>query len=167
MIGINNKILINSYKNLIEQRLNPNIYAVGTLKQGIQTHAQGHFLGHKYVFSETWTKGTREIYAKEYNEFIKRLSRIYCKKAYKRHKRLFSNAATLEGGAEGMRYHINMMFRCPTSVSFSDFEKAVRKSWTDGAWMLSDIIIEKRTGDCVGYSLKTGPDALLLESMSF
>jgi hypothetical protein len=167
MINKNEIITTRALQNFIDQNLYPNVYAVGTLKQGIQTRTHGYFLGGKYVFNRIWTKGSREIYAKEYHEFIKRLSKRYCKKAYKRYKRLFANAATLEGGDEGMRYHINMMFRCPSSVDFIDFEKTLRELWTDGTWMLSDIKIEERTGDCVGYSLKTGSDALLLESMSF
>lgn len=167
------------YKKWINDNLKPNVYAVGTLVQRRRCHNGSY---------SVLISGNYDEYAKMYDGFIRRLTMaIYGKTNWKRHKILIPNCATLEGGTigryasvrssrrmidphsckAGVRYHINMSFRRPDWILLDEFRAKVKQAWVADDWAMPDVFVEKRRADCIGYSLKEGPEALLPNSMSW
>lgn len=168
---------INDYQDWINSNLGPNVYAVGTLKQRRQCHDGA--IAYQIV-------GNHDRYDQMYSQFIRRLSiATYGRKHWRRYRELLPNCASLEGGTissfsrgrrhgpdphsakEGVRFHINMCFRRPEWMPFDQFKAEVVRAWIGMDWALPDISVEISTSDCVGYSLKEGPQTLLANSMSW
>ncbi len=166
----------------INSELQPDIYAVGTLKIGMKVEEDG------LIF---WAKGSRQIYENEYSKFHCRLAReLYGKTLWGRFKQdlIIRNAGTLEGSAYGginsdwhtprsidflnypsihMRPHINMLIRRPENIPFFKLKWKMQEIWKSMDWAMEDIFVEQRTGDCASYSLKEGTDSLLLAGTRF
>lgn len=139
----------------VNERLQPNIYAVTTLKQATKTNSG-------------FIKGSRDRYQNAADQFIRRLSkRVYGKTIWRRHKPLLPNSITIEGDGATMRWHLNMMFRLPEGMPMEIFEAHFRDEWAKNEWAMPDVYFDERTGDCTAYSLKDGPDALMTGSLSF
>lgn len=139
----------------LNDRLEPDIYAVLTLKQGIRTD------------DGCYIKGDPLRYAGAYDQFIRRLSKqVYGPTIYRRHRKLVPNVGTLEGG-DGLRWHFNVCLRRPDRLSIDDYKAIFMNVWLATPWAMPDSYFEQSTGDAVGYSLKDGPDALLMNSLSF
>lgn len=142
----------------IEDRLKPDVYVVATLKQGIISTAGGYL------------RGTEERYIHAWEQFIHRLSHRIYRKAYRRFGTLLPHAMMIEGGSNIVihtRWHLNINIRRPDWVPFEDLETVFREEWAKIEWAMGDVYFNQRTGDCVGYSLKDGPEALLASSLSF
>lgn len=114
---------------------------------------------------------------------------LYGRKSRRRHKKMIPFFATLEGDAygkasvkectrkykngrpstlsKGMHYHINICLRRPDFIDELTFELICRELWSDIDWAKPGIYVAERTGDCVSYALKDGPEALFLSSVSF
>ncbi len=166
--------------NWIEEKLKPTHYAVFTLKQGRHTDASGY---------DTWIKGNRDHFADEYGRFITKLTiELNGKSNWRRCRKLLPNASTLEGTGLGRlsdswhslnsrsflfdsgndkRAHLNVLLRKPVHVSDIKFYLTVRQVWSEREWAMPNMYFEKRTGNCVSYSLKEGTETLLTEHMSF
>lgn len=169
-------IINDHYKTWIANNLQPNVYAVGTLMQRRRCHDGAN----SYLVC-----GNNDEYAKAYDRFIRRFSKaIYGSTNWKRHRELIPNCATLEGGSwkrtrgggyryevhstkSGVRFHINASLRRPGWVPFDEFASELKRTWAEGDWMMPDIFVQERTGDCIGYSLKEGAETLLPNSMSW
>lgn len=168
---INKWIINNIYGEWIDHNLSSNVYAVVNLKQGTSIDFKGSVL---------WVKGDPYYYEAAYGQFIRRLSkRIYGKNCYRRSKRvtkkykqpitrLIPNAFMLEGGpSKGTRYHLNIQLRRPEWLALDKLRSLFLEEWAKTPWAMSDVYFEERTGDCVGYSLKEGPETLLTSSLRF
>ena len=167
----------------IDEKLQPNIYAVGTLKP-----RRNMWSGNSR--SSIW--GCEDRYEAACRQFLCRLTKtVYGKRHWRDNKTLLPCAATLEGNGEGralrvrptsenhsglsgtqsgnrlVRYHLNLMFRRPDWITFEEFQCAIAEGWQKSPWAMPDIKIEQRLGDCVGYSLKEGPETLLTSVLSF
>jgi hypothetical protein len=137
----------------IRETVNPNVFIVATLKQAIGKYSRGF---------KSWAPGSENWYTEDYRRFVRRLSyRLYGKKYCRRFKRKLLNAAALEGGKNGVRYHLNIMVHRPDWISFEDFEAMFREEWLRSDWAMPDLYIQERTGDCISYSLKEGLDSLI------
>ena len=133
-------------------------------------------------------KLTEDTLHERAGQFIARLSKaIYGKTAYRRFKLTIPNALTLEGNGNGrscfwlshekdprslkergkVRYHFNILLRKPEWMPFDQLEEIIKNIWRSCDWTMPDINIEERTGDCVGYSLKEGPETLVTKTLSF
>ena len=176
------KYLIAPCAAWIDEKLKPNVYAVVTLKQAIRA---------PNFEQSRWIRGTRSIFEDEVARFYCRLAKeIHGRSAWSRHKHklIIPNAATIEGGALGVidgdwhssgfrssaiysvtqkRAHINILLRQPEKISFPAFSQRFTDVWRSMDWAMPDVYIEKRTGNCVSYSLKEGMDSLLVESIKF
>lgn len=132
----------------IERVIKPNIYAVGTLRQ-----AQGRGM---LVFAD---RGTYEAMARR---FIERLSYLtYGKTHLERYNRHLPAAVTIEGLTTPKRLHLNILINKPDWKDEVEFEQHMVTEWNSLEWARRDFEIGARTGDCVRYSLKEGPDSLL------
>jgi hypothetical protein len=171
-----------SYRDWIDSELGPNVYAVATLKQAIKVDHNG---------SAFWIPGDPHIYESGYNQFIRRLSSRLYGKAYRRYGKIIPNAATLEGNGtghrltnrrhrasldfmkniqpvgDGVRYHLNVMLRRPEWLPFDELHSRFMEEWAHSDWAMPDVFLEERTGDCPTYSLKDGPQTLLIHSLRF
>lgn len=131
----------------IESAIRPNIYAVGTLVQA--------------QYTGMWIPGDRDTYDKQARHFIDRLSYLtYGKTNFERHGKRLPAAVTIEGIA-GKRAHLNILLNKPNWKDEVEFEQYMIDEWNKLGWVRRDLFIEHRTGDCVRYSLKEGPDSLL------
>jgi hypothetical protein len=147
---------IEPYARAIEEHVDPNIFAVGTLQQARVTN-------HVYRGKKMSIRipGDRHRYEAEAWKFIKRLSKRIYGKAYDRHKKLLPAAVTLEGGVE-KRFHLNLLIRHPDWMDEVDFEQAFLAEWNELHWSRPDVMVYPALPECVRYSLKEGPDSLLL-----
>ena len=153
---------IAAYATALNKAIEPDVYVVATLKQGRQ--------GEK-----GWVHGTREDYQHTVDKFVHAVSAQLYRQAYRRHKLLVPHLITLEGVGKmkdiaptrrnifrrDMRAHINMCIKRPKHVSYDLFAEQIKQNWLKLDWALPDIYIEKRTGDCIAYSLKEGTDSIL------
>ncbi|HEY1124570.1 MAG TPA: hypothetical protein VGE65_02975 [Sphingobium sp.] len=180
---MNHTKLSRAYSTWIDDSLKPDIYVVATVKQHIFVHSHE---------SRMRIVGDQDRYAAIYDQFICRLSKaVFGAKNWRRHKKRIANAATLEGNGyrpvvdcgitkksvghlnrtqsvfPQVRYHLNMMFRRPAHLTFEQFEAIIYDVWMQSEWALADILIEERTGQCVAYSCKEGPETILTNSMRF
>lgn len=173
---------IENYRNWLEHELAPNVYAVATLKQAIKVDHKGS------AFS---IPGDPHIYESGYDQFIRRLSRRIYGRAYRRYGKIIPNATTLEGSGaghrltnrrhrasltfmdsvqgvgDGVRYHLNFMLRRPDWLPFEELRSCFMEVWHRSDWAMPDVFQEERTGDCIAYALKDGPQTLLTHSLSF
>jgi len=180
---MNKTQILATYVEWIDQNVKPDVYVVATLKQRIFVNN----FGSRYCIL-----GTFDRYAAAYRQFICRLSKaVYGKRHWRRHKRLIPNAATLEGNGyrpnsstslskksishlkatqsvgKEVHFHLNMMFRRPDHLSLEMFAALIKSIWLTSDWAWTDINIGQRTGDCVSYSCKEGPETILVGSLSF
>lgn len=173
---------IENYRDWIENELAPNVYAVATLKQAIKVDHKGS------AFS---IPGDPHIYESGYDQFIRRLSSRVYGKAYRRWGKIIPNAAMLEGSGvghrltnrshraslefmdniqgvgDGVRYHLNINLRRPEWLPFEELRSSFTEEWERSDWAMPDVFLEERTGDCVAYSLKDGPQTLFTHSLRF
>lgn len=144
--------LIEAAAQDIEQRIDPNIYAVCTLKQAVPC-------GNQLV------RGDLVQYAVEAARFIRRLSkRVYGKSNYARTKKELPAAVTLEGDGNNRRFHFNVLIRKPDWISHADFKAVFIKEWSRMQWGRNDVYFEERYDDCVRYSLKEGANSLIYQT---
>jgi hypothetical protein len=142
----------------IEQNIQPNVYAVATLKQSIVVEN-----GALKIF----VKGDREKYDLAAACTLNNLSRKIYKNAYRRSGKIVPVATTFEGDGQIIRYHLNFLLSKPKWMPFDIFEKLFREEWSKNAWARPIAYFRERTGNCVLYSLKEGPEALLPYSTRF
>lgn len=139
---------INVRARHIEKVISPNVYAVGTLMQG--------------QYTGMMMPGDRYTYEPVARQFIERLSRrIYGKTSYDRHRKLLPAAVTIEGKRKPTRYHLNFLIQRPEWKDMPEFQFLAIEEWNKLDWTRADFYVGPRTGDCVRYSLKEGPDSLL------
>lgn len=159
------------YVKWIETNLRPDVYCVGTLKQAVKIWRNG---------SPIWVPLKEETIRQRASQFTARLSEaLYGKTIYQRFKLLVPNAITLEGNGNGrsiqsafrskkkVRYHLNILLRKPESMAFDAFRRKINKVWRSCDWTMPDIKIMERSGKCVSYSLKDGPESLVTETLNF
>ncbi len=167
------------YTHWIGQNLQPDAYCVGTVKQKVKSWLNG---------SPIWVTLTEDTINERAGQFTARLSKaIYGNTAYRRFKLTIPNAITLEGNGNGrscfwlshkddpaslrsrekVRYHLNILLRKPDWMEFERLEEIVKNVWQSCDWTLPDINIQKRTGDCTGYSFKEGPETLVTKTLNF
>jgi hypothetical protein len=141
------ELAIEAWARHIEATIKPNIYAVGTL---IQATFNGHMI-----------QGNRDTYERMARHFVDRLSCLtYGKTNFERHGKRLPVAVTIEG-LTGKRRHLNFLINKPDWKDEVDFEQHMIDEWNILGWVRRDLYISHRTGDCVRYSLKEGPDSLL------
>ncbi|MFD1612076.1 hypothetical protein ACFSCW_09715 [Sphingomonas tabacisoli] len=176
------------------KNVRPTFYGVGTLHQSIITPARCLDFVHLQSARPTSGRviGDEVIFRDEYHRILIQLTKaIYGQTNWKRFKRLLPNAATIEGDGYGRgihtrsrgsaplplsdqkqvkqggsRFHLNLMFRPPESLSSEDFLAEAQKAWSNSPWTL-DLQLGPVTGGCVAYSLKEGPESLIVECLSF
>ena len=137
------------YYDFILNHICPNVYVVGTLKQGIGTYGSGF---------KTFIHGDNFRYEEVYRQFVCRLSkRIYGKTNYKRWGKNIPNAGTLEGGNH-MRFHLNILLQRPDFINESEFEIVIQEEWAKLQWAMPDINIQTCGSGCIYYVLKEGED---------
>lgn len=140
----------------VEQNVRPDVYAVGTVKQGI------------WIDETAWIKGNAERYDQAVSKTLDSLNRRIFKNAHKRFGKVIPIATTLEGdGGDTVRYHLNFLIQKPRWLSFEEFRDHFKVEWVKNPWAMPQLWIEERTGNCVRYSLKEGPEALLPLSTRF
>ena len=137
-----------AYASHIYEKVNPDIYAVCTLKQGIFT-------------DNIYIPGDPARYAAEAKRFIRRLSRRVYGRNYARTKKEIPAAVTLENHKGEQRFHLNVMLRKPDWMSHNRFETAFTLEWMKMPWGRDDMKFGVRYADCVRYSLKEGSDSLV------
>lgn len=175
-----------SHKQLISwlnSELRPNVYGVATLKQSITEGRRGSM--HRIM-------GDEDRYAAAYRRCLCNLSMaLYGRSNWRRHKKLLPNMATLEGNGLGrrgdirqrsvslafakavqsdgkrVRFHLNMNFHRPEWIEFEPFKALFLECWHQNPWAMQDVYLEERTGESLAYSLKEGPETLLVDSLSF
>ena len=167
----------------LDDNVNPNVFVVATLKQSVVTSYNGY---------SQRVMGNEDIYRGACRQALCRLSRdLYGTTEWKRHRRIVPNIPTLEGNGCGrrlsnvhsplsldfvnatrangkkVRYHYNILLQRPDWIDLGNFETKFRKSWDENPWAMPDLFFEERSGDCVSYALKEGPEALDVMSLSF
>ena len=167
----------------LDHNVNPNVFVVATLKQSLVSSYNG--------YSQRVT-GNENIYNGACRQALCRFSReLYGTTAWKRYRRIVPNIPTLEGNGCGrrlsnvhsprslefvnatqsvgkkVRFHYNILLQRPDWIDLGNFEAKFRKSWTGNPWAMPDLFFEERSGDCVSYALKEGPEALDVMSLSF
>ena len=150
----NARYVVEAQARWIEEMIRPDIFAVPTLKKARR-------------LDDGWEWGDRFIYDRAAATSLNNLSRTIFKNAYRRFGKQIPVATTIEGNRFDMRYHLNFLIRKPDFMSFEDFEQAFRSEWSKNDWALPDLTFEERTGDCVRYALKEGPDSLLMLSTRY
>jgi hypothetical protein len=158
---MNKERIAKAYETLIESGVRPDIYSVASLRQYVRSYALGY---------PTPVYGDYEKYLETCQQFQKRLSRVvYGDTICKRHKKLFPMFITLEGGYNGKRYHLNICVQTPENMDFEQFKLIFLKEWAKSDWAMPNVIsnpynvtFEKRTGNCVRYSLKEGYERILI-----
>jgi hypothetical protein len=161
---MNKHEIIKAYEGFIESGVRPDIYSVASLRQYVRSYALGY---------PTRIDGNEGEYRKACQQFQKRLSRVvYGDTICKRHKKLFPMFVTLEGGYNGKRYHLNICVQTPENMDFEQFKLIFLKEWAKSDWAMPNVIgpkakqhnvrFEKRTGNCVRYSLKEGYERILI-----
>jgi len=172
-------MIVEIYKDWINDNINPNVYAVLTLRDKIIVD---HGSARSIAF------GSFDRYRNCADCLMKRLSKeIYGKKAYRRFKTRVPSVVTLEGNGDGIfldphhadfkkfsdsgknpvRYHLNIIMERPDWIPFDGFRSKLVELWKKDVWAMPDVYVEEVTGDCVGYALKEGPETLLASSTSF
>jgi hypothetical protein len=140
---------IEAWARHIEAYVQPDMYGVGTLKQAI-------------VNGNVMIKGDPYRYQEIAKQFIIRLSsRINGRTNFERHRTEIPAAVTLEGDGSIKRFHLNFLIKKPEWLSWVDFTSMFRIEWDRLDWSRDDLDLNARTGDCVRYSLKEGPDSLI------
>jgi hypothetical protein len=144
-----------------DQQINPNVYAVGHL--------------HTCLWDgdlRIGRPGTFEAYDEEAYKLIANLSkRLLGKTAYRKRplsRRRLPNFVTLECMTDCP--HLNILIHKPERFSFEELEAALRDEWRKLHWTVKEpgaLWIQRRAGDCVGYSFKEGNEALLPRSLCF
>lgn len=138
--------------------IEPNLAVTLTLKQGVSIFNGKHL---------AWVHGDQVQYERAYSQLIHRVSKRSFRHAFKRHKKLIPNFATLEGDGVMKRLHIHGAIRCPNHISFDDMDKMFREEWQRSEWAMPDVKIEPIVGNWVDYALKDGTDALILDGLRF
>ena len=138
----------------IEETVQPDIYAVCTLKQSFG------IMGDK---GPVFTKGDRYRYERLCEQFHKRLSKeIVGAKRWRKSKTRIPLAATLENKGASGEFHLNFYARRPHWMSFEEFRDAFLGVWFDIEWSRPNTYFKKRTGKCVIYGHKEGSATLLV-----
>lgn len=144
----------NGYFHFISNHIQPNVFAVGTLKLGMGSFGCGF---------KTFIAGDDFRYEEVYRQFICRLSkRVYGKANYRRYGKKIPNAGTLEGDSH-MRYHLNLLLQRPDFISESEFNAMLSEEWSRLPWSLPDINIQPCSSPCIFYSIKDGVDRIFFE----
>lgn len=132
----------------IESEIKPNIYAVGTLVQG--------------MYTGMWWDGNRDLYHSMASHFIDRLTVLTGgKNALKRFGKRLPSAVTIEGLNRGSRIHLNFLIHKPDWKDEVEFEQHMIDEWRLLEWGRRDFRIDHIEKDPIRYSLKFGPDSLL------
>lgn len=134
------------WAELVYDRVNPDIYAVCTLKQGIMTNG-------------FYVAGDKITYEEEAEIFMRNLSsRVYGKSA-KRFNRRLPGAITLENKGGFQRFHLNMLLRKPAWMPHELFAQYFAEEWSKLLWSRPDVKYGERYADAVRYSFKEGSDS--------
>ena len=142
----------------IEEKIAPNIYAVASLKQGFMREKNGEKL---------FFRGSSDTYDRATAATLNNLSRKIYGNAYRRYGKQLAVATTLEGDGQLVRHHLNFLIRKPEHMAFGEFHLCFWEAWRENDWFMPEFTFEMRTGDCVRYALKEGPEALLPFSTRF
>lgn len=144
-----------------DEGIRPNVYVVAHLQRCLWDQV-----------NECNVYGSRQDYDAVAYGFIRDVSRsIRGKRAYDRSpmdKKRLPNLTTLELGWGSP--HLNICIHRPKWIRFDHFRDVMRSLWVKNPWAASGsaaFFCEERSGDCVGYSLKEGPGAVLDGPLSF
>ena len=155
------------YADWIDREAKPNTAVVLTLKKR-SFDREGNPL---------W--GNAAIYENEVKLLRIRLSeRLFGKTNCRRHKRSVAFVPVAEGSMRGLigqgwkptadgRPHIHLMVRRPDWCEHDAFAMALRYEWIKSEWAFDRTYVEPISGNWTKYCLKDGPDALLIDAMSF
>lgn len=153
----NDRKVRDAQRNWIYKEVEPDIFAVCTVYQGIW-HDNGRF--------RTYQAGDEITYEKMAIGFRHRLSKVVYRNCYKRHKKLIDMSGSLEGNGDDRHYHFNFFIKRPEWWTFRDFETLFKETWSKYDWAHKSpkyaVKFQERTGDCVGYGLKEGSQTLLV-----
>lgn len=142
----------------VEQKVQPNVYAVTTLKQSVVVELNG---------SKTFIRGDSNKFDLAVSTTLGNFDRRVLKNAARRFGKVIPVATTLEGNGDTPLFHLNFLFHKPDWMPFPEFKGMFIDEWSTNSWARPILYFEERTGDCVRYSLKEGPGALLTQSTRF
>ena len=109
--------------------VDPTHFVTVTLKQARSITSDGG--------SVSWLRGDDIIYENAYDGFIRTISKSMTSNgAWRRYKRIISNAMTIEGGRNGERNHLHIVMRKPGHVSEDEFRSKIMDAALGASWFM-------------------------------
>jgi hypothetical protein len=112
----------------------------------------------------TWGRLTRDIATKQIAWFLRELDRHVLGIAATRFKRKMGRIVFIEGGTAGKNLHAHLILEIPPSSRMTNevYMAAIKLIWEMSEWGRSESNFQicYFTPGCIGYSFKTGTDAI-------
>lgn len=110
---------------------------------------------------------SRDAYARAMKGFWRQVSiRVYGKRNWRKRRLPPPNVTVVEQSTGGM-WHIHCCARRPVHVTIERFRQIVEECWYKSVWSKQIVQVDEYRGYGVHYILKTGQDALLVDSCNF